>query len=133
MILLKGHNSTKGDNLDLKVWVSHFLMGNLFMEFKNPSLIFVRTDVWTDGQTSPQQCAPSTFSKGIKSGRSPESYNGPHLHGQFQLLCFSPSLKYNGLTCYIPLFLALVLGKLVRALLGHNPRKQGFSRRGIYD
>ena len=60
MTLLNGHNSTKGDNPDLKkIWVSYFLMGNPSMKFQSPLLNFERTD---GRQTSPKQYAPSIAS-----------------------------------------------------------------------
>ena len=39
ILFLKGHNSEKGHNLDMKkIWVNLFFMRNLFMKFQNPSI-----------------------------------------------------------------------------------------------
>ena len=53
MTLEKGHNFTKGDNLDLKNMGQLFLMTNLFRKFQNCNLIFVM-DAQRDGRKDGQ-------------------------------------------------------------------------------
>ena len=49
--ILKGHNSTKGDNPDFKkILVSHFLMLSPSMKFQNPILNLLLTDARTDAR-----------------------------------------------------------------------------------
>ena len=56
MTLLNGHNSTKGDNPELRNTGQLFLMRKQSMKFQNPLLKFVRTD-------KPNAISPSTFPK----------------------------------------------------------------------
>ena len=76
IIMTKGHNSTKGDNTDLKNTCHFFLMWIPYMKFLNCILInFVtdaRTDRHTQGRTDkPKAIRPFNFSKvgGIKIGK----------------------------------------------------------------
>ena len=72
MILLKGHNSTKGDNPDLKK-CQLFLMRNPYMKFQNYILINFVTDARTHTLTDkPKAICPLNFSKvgGIKTMNS---------------------------------------------------------------
>ena len=64
MTLLKGHNSTKGNNPDLKIIrVNYFLMRNPYMKFQNCILINFVTDARTDAHTDKLKAiyTPSTF------------------------------------------------------------------------
>ena len=68
MTIKKGHNFTKGDNPDLKKYVSIFLRRNPYMKFQNCILISFelthgRTEGQTDARTRRKQYAPSTLSK----------------------------------------------------------------------
>ena len=65
MTLNKGHNSTKGDNPELKkTLVNYFLMRNPYMKFQNCILINFVTDPRTDEQKDkPKAICPFNFCK----------------------------------------------------------------------